>query len=77
MIVTCDKCSLKYKVDPEKITGDQARLTCKGCGNVIIVKKPAADEYTTVPEPSPTFETSENETAQSLYDRMPPKLKRR
>ena len=40
MIVLCEKCGLKYKVDPSKIHGDSARLTCKGCAHVITINKP-------------------------------------
>ncbi|MDR3630600.1 MAG: cache domain-containing protein [Desulfocapsaceae bacterium] len=40
MIVICEKCGLKYKVDPSKIKKDSARLTCKGCAYVITVGKP-------------------------------------
>ena len=40
MIVLCEKCGLKYKVDPSKIHGDSARLTCKGCAHVISINKP-------------------------------------
>jgi methyl-accepting chemotaxis protein len=69
MIVNCDKCGLKYKVDPSKMKGDQARLTCRGCSNVIIVNKPDATDYSSTSEPSDqTLETSGNETSRSLYD---------
>ncbi len=69
MIVKCDECGLKYKVDPTKIKGVQARLTCKGCSNVIIVDKQKTTEYSSTAETSePTFESSGSGTARSLYD---------
>ncbi len=39
MIVTCEECGLKYKIDPAKIKGEQARLKCKGCSTVITLSK--------------------------------------
>jgi methyl-accepting chemotaxis protein len=69
MIVICDKCGLKYKVDPSKIKGEQARLTCRGCSYVITVKKQELMD-----EPAPTDTTAsvtdsaESGAARSLYD---------
>ena len=69
MIVICDECGLKYKVDPSKIKGDTARLTCKGCSYVISVKKQELmDESSTIESAGSTFETEESKTTQSLYD---------
>ncbi len=69
MIVDCNMCGLKYKVDPSKIKGDQARLTCKGCSNVIIVNKQDAMEYSSSPEASGRgFDASESQSERSLYD---------
>lgn len=42
MIVTCGDCGRKYKIDPEKITGEQARFTCKGCSATVTVNKQAS-----------------------------------
>lgn len=39
MIVTCGDCGQKYKLDPEKITGEQARFTCKSCSATVTVNK--------------------------------------
>ncbi len=39
MVVSCEKCGLKYKIDPAKIKGEQARLKCKGCENIITLNK--------------------------------------
>ena len=39
MIVICEKCGLKYKIDPTKIKSKRARFTCKGCDEVIILDK--------------------------------------
>ncbi len=39
MIVSCEECGLKYKIDPSKIKGEQARLKCKGCSTIITLHK--------------------------------------
>jgi len=40
MVVICEECGKKYKIDPAKIKGKQARFKCKACGMAIIVQKP-------------------------------------
>jgi methyl-accepting chemotaxis protein len=40
MIIFCEECGKKYRVDPSRIKGDMARLKCKACGHVITVSKP-------------------------------------
>ncbi len=45
MIVKCDKCGKKYKIDAEKIAGEKARIKCKSCHAMLEIKKPRpADE---------------------------------
>lgn len=39
MIVICEECGKKYKIDPAKIKGEQARFKCKACSHIITVKK--------------------------------------
>ena len=39
MIVICEECGKKYKIDPTKIKGEQARFKCKACSHIITVKK--------------------------------------
>jgi methyl-accepting chemotaxis protein len=70
MIVICDKCGLKYKVDPLKIKGDTARLTCRGCSYVITVnKQELMDEpYVTDSASAVTIDPGESKVTQSLYD---------
>ncbi len=68
MLVTCDKCGLKYKVDPSKIKGDTARLTCRGCSNVIVVGK---QELMDEPSPSDTAGATGGageDSAATVYD---------
>lgn len=44
MVVICEECGLKYKIDPSKIIGTKARFNCKGCSKSIIVEKPQPEE---------------------------------
>jgi len=46
MIVICEECGKKYKIDPAKIKGDQARFKCKACSHIITVKKQEPIEKT-------------------------------
>lgn len=50
MIVACDDCGLKYKIDPDKIKGESARIKCKGCSAVITVNKSSLLEQNDNPE---------------------------
>ena len=44
MVVTCDSCSKKYRIDETKIKSGQAKLKCKNCDHYIIVKNPNFDQ---------------------------------
>jgi methyl-accepting chemotaxis protein len=50
MIVICEECGKKYKIDPAKIKGELARFKCKACSHIITVNK---QESVTRPEPTP------------------------
>lgn len=39
MIVTCDHCGAKYNLDPDKVQGRGARITCPKCTHVFTVYK--------------------------------------
>jgi HAMP domain-containing protein len=47
MIIICEECGRKYKIDPEMIKGEQAKFKCKACNHINLVAKPRMD----VPEP--------------------------
>ncbi len=68
MIVICEECGKKYRIDPEKIKGDKARFKCRSCSHVITVDKqstigdlppsvgianPPVAETTVAPPPAP------------------------
>jgi methyl-accepting chemotaxis protein len=44
MIVFCEECGKRYRIDAGKIKGDKARLKCKSCGHLIVVERPAPGE---------------------------------
>jgi methyl-accepting chemotaxis protein len=43
MIVSCDQCGKRYRVDISKIYGDERSFACRGCKTVISVQKPVAE----------------------------------
>jgi predicted Zn finger-like uncharacterized protein len=59
MVAGCPKCSTRYRVDPERIGPDGAKLRCTKCSAVFLVRAPlaasepppAAPEPKTAPEP--------------------------
>jgi predicted Zn finger-like uncharacterized protein len=44
MIVICDKCNTKYKLDDATITEEGIKVRCSKCGNTFIVKKPKPED---------------------------------
>ena len=65
MIVICEECGKKYKIDPAKIKGEQARFKCKACSHIITVKKQEPVEMPDpilepVDESAPANDESEN-----------------
>jgi predicted Zn finger-like uncharacterized protein len=43
MIIICEECGKKYRIDPTKIKGAAARFKCRVCSHVIMVAKPPSD----------------------------------
>jgi len=60
MIVTCDQCGSRYKLDDAKITGRGARITCPSCRNVFVVFKSDGDTpgVASTPRTRPSAPTS-------------------
>jgi predicted Zn finger-like uncharacterized protein len=50
MIVICEECGKKYRIDPSKIKGQAASFKCRVCTHVIMVTKPKIES----PPPAPT-----------------------
>ena len=56
MIVICEDCGNKYRIDPGKIKGDTAKFKCKTCSHIITVFKPKPKPPQPEPEPPPFIE---------------------
>ncbi len=50
MIIQCDKCSTKFRLDDSRITGNGVRVRCTKCQNVFIVAPPPPVEEVGVEE---------------------------
>ena len=46
MIVICEECGKKYRIDVTKIKGSAARFKCRVCTHMIMVTKPTSDSPT-------------------------------
>jgi methyl-accepting chemotaxis protein len=73
MIVFCEECGKRYRIDPGKIKGDKARLKCKSCGYAIVVARPAPEEKSAV---APATETVEMKREVSTDAEAGPKKKK-
>ncbi len=40
MIIICEECGKKYRIDPSKIKGKAASFKCRACTHLIVVSKP-------------------------------------
>ncbi len=44
MIIVCDSCRTKFKLDPERLRGGSGKVRCTRCGNVFKVEVPMEEE---------------------------------
>jgi predicted Zn finger-like uncharacterized protein len=58
MIVTCDHCGARYKLDDSKISGRGAKITCPRCRHVFVVYKDQAAAGATANAPPATATAS-------------------
>jgi predicted Zn finger-like uncharacterized protein len=58
MIVICEECGKKYRIDPSKIKGAAARFKCRVCTHMIMVSRPQA-----APAAASTVDLSVTESA--------------
>ncbi|MGD2271943.1 MAG: HAMP domain-containing protein [Desulfobacterales bacterium] len=65
MIIICEECGKKYRIDPAKIKGQTAKFRCKACNQIITVSKPVATPPTPAPPPfvEPDVEAAEHSQA--------------
>ena len=61
MIVTCERCSARYKLDDSKIKGRGARITCPKCQHVFVVYNKAAESQPEEPDPEDPSDEPEDE----------------
>ena len=57
MIVICEECGKKYRIDPAKIKGKAASFKCRACTHLIVVSKPEPAPEQAEAEPRPTLES--------------------
>lgn len=55
MIAACPKCQTRYRVEPERIGPDGARLRCTQCSSVFRVRKPDAPTAVSPTAPGPSL----------------------
>ena len=60
MIVICEECGKKYRIDPNKIRGRAASFKCRQCSHFIMVRKPEAEVAVTEDD---SIDQSEHESA--------------
>ncbi|UCF86371.1 MAG: zinc-ribbon domain-containing protein [Desulfobacteraceae bacterium] len=72
MIVICEECGKKYRIDPAKIPEKGARFKCKSCSHTIEVSKPK-ESVLDSPSPPPmrviTGKSEEKPTAEEPVER--------
>ena len=57
MIVICEECGKKYRIDPSKIKGKAASFKCRSCTHLIVVSKPEPPPEPPEIVPRPTLES--------------------
>jgi predicted Zn finger-like uncharacterized protein len=70
MIINCEECGKRYRIDENKIKGERARLKCKACGNIMEVTRPQPNDE---PKRLPDFVDTLSPTsgAESQRDEVP------
>jgi len=59
MIVICEECGKKYRVDASRMKGDTAKVKCRSCNHVITVTKPSAAGMDKLPPVTPPAKPTE------------------
>ncbi|MGB9736147.1 MAG: DUF3426 domain-containing protein [bacterium] len=62
MIVICDKCNTKYKLDDTLLTEDGVKVRCSKCGNTFIVKKPKPEDIQRIEQSQSKLDNSQPES---------------
>jgi predicted Zn finger-like uncharacterized protein len=69
MIVFCEECGKKYRIDPAKIKGRAASFKCRSCSHRIVVPKPPPPESQPQTPPAPSIEQVTTTTIERLRRR--------
>lgn len=59
MIVICEECGKKYRVDPDKIKGSTIRFKCRSCGHLSMLTKVPAKQPVTGTEKGASYNNEE------------------
>jgi len=69
MIVICEECGKKYRIDPVKIKGKAASFKCRACTHLIVVSKPEPSvSESAAPPPPPEFRPTLEPITSSIED---------
>ncbi len=77
MIVQCEQCLTRFRLDPSNIKGAQAKVRCSQCGHVFLISKPEYEESEPAPVAparavrEPEYEEDEYEEAYASVRRKP------
>jgi predicted Zn finger-like uncharacterized protein len=72
MIVICEECGKKYRIDASKIKGTAARFKCRVCTHMIMVSKPQSVSPVAVAEDLSATETAAETAAETAQKKAPP-----
>ena len=77
MVITCEECGKKYRIDPLKIKGETAKFKCKSCSHLIVAHKPAPLEEAPPPAPPVPPEPEQEEVIEEKPSKAPKKKKKK
>ena len=69
MIVICEECGKKYRLDVSKIKGTAARFKCRVCTHMIMVSKPQSDSLAVTAEDTSPAETTGETAAETTVEK--------
>jgi len=86
MVIICEECGKKYKIDPSKLKGEETKFKCKSCSHMIVVHKPALPDQKQIseditvtappPKPEPAQTVEEKPAQQPEEKKVVKKIKR-
>lgn len=67
MIVTCESCGTKFRLDEERIKKPSTKVRCSHCGHIFLIEKEAGDEETITGFEMPAGHNLDEETEAGPY----------